>query len=108
MTYQKLVTGDIVQGIPKIEQFFEAPATRDGEPFPNSLQSILRNTYQQLKRKNSLPHQQAVKQSMSEIQQILVEGILRVYLSQGVRIADKHLEVVIRQMTSKGTDTSCR
>ena len=102
LTYQKLVTGDIVQGIPKIEQFFEAPATRDGEPFPNSLQSRLRNTYQQLKRKNSLPHQQAVKQSMSEIQQILVEGILRVYLSQGVRIADKHLEVVIRQMTSKG------
>ena len=99
LTYQKLVTGDIVQGIPKIEQFFEAPATRDGEPFPNSLQSILRNTYQQLKRKNSL---QAVKQSMSQIQQILVEGILRVYLSQGVRIADKHLEVVIRQMTSKG------
>ena len=102
LSYQKLVTGDIVQGIPKIEQFFEAPATRDGEPFPNSLQSILRNTYQQLMRKNSLPHPQAVKQSMSEIQQILVEGILRVYLSQGVRIADKHLEVVIRQMTSKG------
>jgi hypothetical protein len=120
LTYQKLVTGDIVQGIPKIEQFFEAPATRDGEPFPNSLQSILRNTYQQLKsgivtpsmardnhrtpdpKKNLLPHSQAVKQSMSEIQQILVEGILRVYLSQGVRIADKHLEVVIRQMTSKG------
>ena len=110
LTYQKLVTGDIVQGIPKIEQFFEAPATRDGEPFPNSLQSRLRNTYQQLKRNNSfteskevtLSHPQAVKQSMSQIQQILVEGILRVYLSQGVRIADKHLEVVIRQMTSKG------
>ena len=150
LTYQKLVTGDIVQGIPKIEQFFEAPATRDGEPFPNSLQSRLRNTYQQLKRKNSfteskdvtfteskdvtfteskdvtfteskdvtfteskdvtfteskdvtLSHPQAVRQSMSQIQQILVEGILRVYLSQGVRIADKHLEVVIRQMTSKG------
>ena len=33
---------------------------------------------------------------------MLVEGILRVYLSQGVRIADKHLEIVIRQMTSKG------
>ena len=100
LTYQKLVTGDIVQGIPKIEQFFEAPATRDGEPLSNSLQSRLRKTYNRLK--NSLPHVQAVKHSLEEIQQVLVEGILRVYLSQGVRIADKHLEVVIRQMTSKG------
>lgn len=31
-----------------------------------------------------------------------MEGILKVYLSQGVRIADKHLEIVIRQMISKG------
>ena len=100
LTYQKLVTGDIVQGIPKIEQFFEAPATRDGEPLPNSLQSRLRKTYNRLKM--SLPQVQAVKHSLEEIQQVLVEGILRVYLSQGVRIADKHLEIVIRQMTSKG------
>ena len=100
LTYQKLVTGDIVQGIPKIEQFFEAPATREGEPLPNSLQSRLRKTYHRLR--NSLPQIQAVKHSLEEIQQVLVEGILRVYLSQGVRIADKHLEIVIRQMTSKG------
>ena len=100
LTYQKLVTGDIVQGIPKIEQFFEAPATREGEPLTNSLQLRLRRTYQRLK--SLLPPAEAVKQSLEEIQQVLVEGILRVYLSQGVRIADKHLEVVIRQMTSKG------
>ena len=72
LTYQKLVTGDIVQGIPKIEQFFEAPATRDGEPLSNSLQSRLRKTYNRLK--NSLPHVQAVKHSLEEIQQVLVEG----------------------------------
>ena len=100
LTYQKLVTGDIVQGIPKIEQFFEAPATREGEPLGNSLQLRLRKTYQRLK--SLLPLAEAVKQSLEEIQQVLVEGILRVYLSQGVRIADKHLEIVIRQMTSKG------
>ena len=100
LTYQKLVTGDIVQGIPKIEQFFEAPATREGEPLANSLQLRLRRTYQRLK--SLLPLAEAVKQSLEEIQQVLVEGVLRVYLSQGVRIADKHLEIVIRQMTSKG------
>ena len=100
LTYQKLVTGDIVQGIPKIEQFFEAPATKEGEPLHNSLQAKLRRTFQRLK--VLLPLAQAAKRSFDEIQQVLVEGILKVYLSQGVRIADKHLEIVIRQMTSKG------
>jgi hypothetical protein len=38
---------------------------------------------------------------MEEIQQILMERIIKVYLSHGVVIADKHFEVVIRQITSK-------
>ena len=100
LTYQKLVTGDIVQGIPKIEQFFEAPVTKEGEPLSNSLQLRLRRSFQKLKGLYPIPL--AVKKSLEEIQQILVEGILKVYLSQGVRIADKHLEIVIRQMISKG------
>ena len=100
LTYQKLVTGDIVAGIPKIEQFFEAPATKEGEPISTSMQAKLRRTFQKLK--IALPLAQAAKRSLDDIQQVLVEGILKVYLSQGVRIADKHLEVVIRQMTSKG------
>ena len=100
LTYQKLITGDIVQGIPKIEQFFEAPATKEGEPLHNSLQTKLRRTFQRLKL--LFPLAQAAKRSLDEIQHLLVEGILMVYLSQGVRIADKHLEIVIRQMTSKG------
>ena len=100
LTYQKLITGDIVQGIPKIEQFFEAPATKEGEPLHNNLQTKLRRTFQRLKL--LVPLAQAAKRSLDEIQHVLVEGILKVYLSQGVRIADKHLEIVIRQMTSKG------
>lgn len=100
LTYRKLVTGDIVQGIPKIEQFFEAPVTKEGEPISDSLQARLRRSFQRLKQLYPVP--EAVKRSLEEIQQILVEGILKVYLSQGVRIADKHLEIVIRQMTSKG------
>ena len=100
LTYQKLITGDIVQGIPKIEQFFEAPATKEGEPLHNNLQTKLRRTFQKLKL--LFPLAQAAKRSLDEIQHVLVEGILKVYLSQGVRIADKHLEIVIRQMTSKG------
>lgn len=100
LTYQKLVTGDIVQGIPKIEQFFEAPTTREGEPIPNSLQTQVRRSFERLQKIGPAP--QAVKGSIEDVQQALVEGILKVYLSQGVRIADKHLEIVVRQMTSKG------
>jgi DNA-directed RNA polymerase subunit beta' len=100
LSYQKLVTGDIVQGIPKIEQFFEAPTTRDGEPLANNLQARARRSFDRLRRSGSAP--KAVKGSIEDIQQALVEGILKVYLSQGVRIADKHLEIVVRQMTSKG------
>ncbi len=100
LTYQKLVTGDIVQGIPKIEQFFEAPATREGEPLASSLQARVRRGFERLKRTRPLP--QAVRASIEEIQEVVVEGILKVYLAQGVRIADKHLEIVVRQMTSKG------
>ena len=44
---------------------------------------------------------QAVRQSFYKIQQIIVDGVQRVYRSQGVSIADKHLEVIVRQMTSK-------
>ena len=30
--YQRLTTGDIVQGIPKVEQLFEARETKEGQP----------------------------------------------------------------------------
>ena len=73
---------------------------KEGEPLHNNLQAKLRKTFQRLKL--LFPLAQAAKRSLDEIQHILVEGILKVYLSQGVRIADKHLEIVIRQMTSKG------
>jgi DNA-directed RNA polymerase subunit beta' len=43
----------------------------------------------------------SVKQSFYKIQQIIVDGILRVYRSQGVSIADKHVEIIVKQMTSK-------
>nr|WQA10906.1 RNA polymerase beta'' subunit [Streptosarcina sp. YL-2023a] len=36
-----------------------------------------------------------------KIQQILVDGVLGVYQSQGVTISDKHIEIIVRQMTSK-------
>ena len=97
--YQRLKTGDIVQGIPKIEQLFEARRTKEGEILPNNLLDKLDRFFNYYKQQ--LNQTEAVRKSFQKIQLILVENIQRVYLSQGVTIADKHLEIVVKQMTSK-------
>ena len=100
LSYQKLVTGDIVQGLPKIEQFFEAPLLKDGTFWSDSLQAKLNLFFQE--HRGKFPLAEAVRKGFSDIQRVLVEGVQRVYISQGVLIADKHLEVIVRQMTCKG------
>jgi DNA-directed RNA polymerase subunit beta' len=97
--YQRLKTGDIVQGIPQIEQFFEARQTKEGEILPENLHTKLREFFE-ISKQHFSP-QEAARRSLEKIQQLLVDGVQKVYQSQGVTIADKHLEVIIRQMTSK-------
>ena len=104
LTNNTLITGDIVQGIPRIEQLFEAPnspplALRTGDYVYNSLHSQIIEIF----RKNWLhaPLPIAVRKTLQEMQQILIESIQKVYLSQGVLIADKHIEIVVAQMTTK-------
>ena len=99
LSYQQLKTGDIIQGIPKVEQFFEARTTKTGRLFKESLANLLKLTFKSYKSK--LPLNQAVRQSFYKIQQIIIDGVHRVYRSQGVSITDKHLEVIVKQMTSK-------
>ena len=115
LTNQTLVTGDIVQGIPRIEQLFEAPhspppgtkeravtgavSSKGKSYLHETLHSQVREIFRQNWRRIALPA--AVRRSLEQIQQILVESIQKVYLSQGVLIADKHIEIVVRQMTSK-------
>ena len=99
LLYQRLKTGDIVQGIPKIEQLFEARSTEKNEVLPDNLHDKLRYFFEKYKKKYTL--QDATRKSLEKIQQILVESVQKVYQSQGVFIADKHLEVIVRQMTSK-------
>ena len=99
LPFQTLKTGDIVQGIPKVEQYLEARTTIRGRLFLNSLPVLLHAIFQRYSSKLNL--EKAVRQSFLKIQQILVDGVQRVYRSQGVSIADKHLEVIVRQMTSK-------
>ena len=99
LPFQTLKTGDIVQGIPKVEQYLEARTTIQGRLFLNSLPVLLYAIYQRYSLRLNM--EQAVRQSFLKIQQILVDGVQRVYRSQGVSIADKHLEIIVRQMTSK-------
>jgi hypothetical protein len=99
LPYQTVQAGDIVQGIPKVEQLFEARTTLQGRLFVSSLPILLKGIFERYK--VLLPLEQAVRQSFLKIQQIIVDGVQRVYRSQGVSITDKHLEVVVRQMTTK-------
>jgi hypothetical protein len=99
LAYQRLKTGDIIQGIPKVEQFFEARTTKRGRLFRDSLPSLLKALFKRYQSK--MPLELAVRQSFYKIQQIIVDGVQRVYKSQGVTISDKHLEVIVKQMTSK-------
>ncbi len=96
-TYYK--TGDIVQGIPKIEEFFEARNPFEIEFGSTNLQNRLNSIYK--KYKLQYKHKYAVRKSMLQIQQIVIKGIQSIYLQQGVLITDKHFEIIIRQMTSK-------
>ncbi len=99
MFYSHLKTGDIVQGIPKIEEFFEARQTRSGNPLFENLHIRLQYLYN--KYKIQYKHSKAVKKALLKLQQIVVNEIQFVYTTQGIFISDKHIEIVIRQMTSK-------
>ena len=99
LPYKKLKTSDIIQGIPKVEQIFEARITREGRPFLESLPSILSTFYTRYRFFYSFF--QAVRLSLYKIQKVILNGIQKVYRSQGVGISDKHFEIIIRQMTNK-------
>ena len=47
------------------------------------------------------PVNEACKISFRRLQLFLVNEVQKTYLSQGVEIADKHIEVIVKQMTSK-------
>ena len=74
---------------------FLEPLT-DGPISPHDKLETLFNYYQ---REN--PVHLACKKSFKHLQLFLVNEVQRTYLSQGVQIADKHIEIIVKQMTSK-------
>jgi DNA-directed RNA polymerase subunit beta' len=70
----------------------------DGPISPHEKLEILFNYYYYHEK---LSINEACRQSFRELQLFLVNEVQRTYLSQGVQIADKHIEIIIKQMTSK-------
>lgn len=98
LSYQ-VKTGDIIQGIPKIEEFFEARLTREGLPLLTNLHAQINKFFRTYRSNFSVF--EATQKSFEKIQYLIINEIQKVYCSQGIYIADKHLEIVVRQMTSK-------
>ena len=96
---RRLQTEDIVQGIPKIEQLFEARETRAGELISNNVHSQLQNYF--IEALNLRTLELAVQESIRQIQTFLVENIVEAYSNQGVKVSDIHAEVLVREMTTR-------
>ncbi len=69
----------------------------DGPSDPHDILSIYFDYYKQ--QDNSLL--EAAQKALQKAQTFLVNEVQSVYLTQGIEISDKHIEVVVRQMTSK-------
>nr|YP_009497957.1 RpoC2 [Gracilaria changii]ART65221.1 RpoC2 [Gracilaria changii] len=108
LIFDRAKTGDIVQGLPRIEEILEARKKADTIFNPHVL---LESHFRQYSNQG-LSVYDATRLSLLTLQLYLVKELQLVYQSQGVEISDKHIEVIVRQMTSKvkienGGHTDC-
>nr|YP_009397020.1 RNA polymerase b''''-subunit [Spyridia filamentosa]ARW66206.1 RNA polymerase b''''-subunit [Spyridia filamentosa] len=97
LIFERIKTGDIVQGLPRIEEILEARKKSDNSFNPHD---ILDNRFR-FYLNQGLNIYDSTRLSFLDIQLLLVKEVQLVYQSQGVDISDKHIEVIVRQMTSK-------
>lgn len=99
LLYNQEKTEDIVQGLPKIEEFLEARKTKGLFPILNNVHTQLKTFFKIF---SAIYHlEKSIDISFQAIQKILVNQIQLVYYAQDVSIADKHIEIIVRQMTTK-------
>ncbi len=137
LVFERQKTGDIVQGLPRVEELLEGRKPKDcailaesdgvaeieiEDEVPRLFlvtdngrteikfaidASILVSNKQQIKKGQPLTSGPLNPQDVIRLcgpraaQQYLVDEVQRVYRSQGVEIADKHIEIIVRQMTKK-------
>jgi len=97
--YKREKTGDIVQGLPKIDQLFEARQRRNNDYLLDTPKNVAICWFLSLRRRGVAPrHATAI--GLTAAQDFLLSSIQRAYRTQGVALSDKHMEVVIRRMCS--------
>ena len=148
LNFEKEITGDIVQGLPRIEELLEARKKKSTSKYlatnqrknlvikktsidssfefrklgttikendkinPHNLLKVYFNYYgmkrQVCSNKKKFTiflrlanNYDASYQTFKKIQLLILNAVQSVYQSQGVSIANKHLEVIIKQMTTK-------
>nr|YP_008474553.1 RNA polymerase b''-subunit [Marsilea crenata]AGI51529.1 RNA polymerase b''-subunit [Marsilea crenata] len=100
LPYDRSKSGDTIQGLPKVEQLLES---RSVASIPARIEDLFGKWSRGITRLigNLWSHFLSAGTSMEHCQLVLIDQIRRVYGSQGVQISDKHLEIIIRQLTSR-------
>nr|YP_009135850.1 RNA polymerase beta'' subunit [Lithachne pauciflora]AIM54026.1 RNA polymerase beta'' subunit [Lithachne pauciflora] len=98
--YEKSRSSDITQGLPKVEQIFEA---RSIDSLSANLERRVEDWNERIPRILGIPWGFLIGAELTIAQSriSLVNKIQKVYRSQGVQIHNRHIEIIIRQVTSK-------
>nr|YP_010293805.1 RNA polymerase beta'' subunit [Scrotochloa urceolata]ULQ67099.1 RNA polymerase beta'' subunit [Scrotochloa urceolata] len=98
--YEKSRSSDITQGLPKVEQIFEARSIDSLSP---NLERRIEGWNERIPRILGIPWGFLIGAELTIAQSriSLVNKIQKVYRSQGVQIHNRHIEIIIRQVTSK-------
>nr|QGT34129.1 RNA polymerase beta' subunit [Chamaesium paradoxum] len=98
--YEKSRSGDITQGLPKVEQVLEV---RSIDSISMNLEKRVEGWNECITRTLGIPWGFLIGAELTIVQSriSLVNKIQRVYRSQGVQIHNRHIEIIVRQITSK-------
>nr|YP_010690749.1 RNA polymerase beta'' subunit [Spatholirion longifolium]WBU14628.1 RNA polymerase beta'' subunit [Spatholirion longifolium] len=98
--YEKSKSGDITQGLPKVEQILEV---RSIDSISMNLERRVADWNERIPRVLGIPWGFLVRAELTIAQSriSLVNKIQKVYRSQGVEIHNRHIEIIVRQITSK-------
>nr|QWY88527.1 RNA polymerase beta'' subunit [Lovoa trichilioides] len=98
--YEKSRSGDITQGLPKVEQVLEV---RSIDSISMNLEKRVEGWNARITRILGIPWGFLIGAELTIVQSriSLVNKIQKVYRSQGVQIHNRHIEIIVRQITSK-------
>nr|YP_010991251.1 RNA polymerase beta'' subunit [Psittacanthus schiedeanus]WOX61524.1 RNA polymerase beta'' subunit [Psittacanthus schiedeanus] len=98
--YEKSKSGDITQGLQKVEQVLEV---RSIDSISMNLERRVEGWNERITRVLGIPWGFFIGAELTRVQSSisLVHKIQEIYRSQGVQIHNKHIEIIVRQITSK-------